>query len=134
MCTPQPVQAWRWMVALLSTTFSFSGCAVTCTLSRATTATWANKAPLGFQHLVQPQAWLWAVWAEMVTSTWSLAQWQRSLPPEKPGLAGGLPASIAGWMDTKLLMGGLLFLCGKCVLRCAEALQFRWVGRGGQSG
>jgi hypothetical protein len=34
---------------------------VTSTLSRGTTATTENSAPSGFQHLVQPQAWLCAV-------------------------------------------------------------------------
>jgi hypothetical protein len=46
--------------------------------------------------LVQPQAWLCAVCAPKVTSTLSLAQWQRSVPPEKPAVAGGMPASMVG--------------------------------------
>ena len=37
--------------------------AVTLILSRGTTATTENTAPAGFQHFVQPQAWLWAVCA-----------------------------------------------------------------------
>jgi hypothetical protein len=36
----------------------FSALAVTLTLSRGTTAITANLAPAGFQHLLQPQAWL----------------------------------------------------------------------------
>ena len=96
MCTPQPVQAWRWMVALASTIFSFSGWAVTLTLSRETTATCENRAPFGFQHLLQPQAWLCAVCAPMVTSTLSVGHLQVSLPPAKPAAAGLMPASIAG--------------------------------------
>jgi hypothetical protein len=43
------------MVALGSTTFSLSAFAVTESLSRGTTATCENSAPLGFQHFVQPQ-------------------------------------------------------------------------------
>ena len=39
------------------------------TLSRGTTATTENTAPSGFQHLVQPQAWLWATSPLMPTLT-----------------------------------------------------------------
>jgi hypothetical protein len=42
------------MVALESTTFSFSAFLVTVILSRGTTATIENIAPAGFQHLVHP--------------------------------------------------------------------------------
>src|SRR6185503_5695777 len=55
MCTPQLLQACRWITAFASTTASLSSFAVTRTLSRGTTATWENSAPAGFQHLVQPQ-------------------------------------------------------------------------------
>ena len=47
--------AVRLMVALGSTTFSFSSFAVTLRFSRGVTAICENSAPLGFQHLVQPQ-------------------------------------------------------------------------------
>ena len=60
MWTPQPVHAWRWIVALESTTFSLSALAVTLRLSRGTTATCENSAPPGFQHFVQPHTWLCA--------------------------------------------------------------------------
>jgi hypothetical protein len=56
MWTPHPVQAWRWIVAFSSTIFNLSPFATTETFSRGTTAICANKAPDGFQHLVQPQA------------------------------------------------------------------------------
>src|SRR5450432_66154 len=56
MCTPQPLQAWRWIVAFESTTLSLSALSVTRNLSRGTTATTENNAPFGFQHFVQPQA------------------------------------------------------------------------------
>src|SRR5687767_5409271 len=81
MSTPQPVQACRWMAALASTVFSFCSLAVTVRLSRPTTATTENLAPGGFQHLVQPQAWLWATLPLMETVTGSEAQWQVSVPP-----------------------------------------------------
>src|SRR5882724_11783820 len=60
MCTPQSLQAWRWIVADGSTTLSLFSLALTLRLSRETTATCENSAPCGFQHLVQPQTWLWA--------------------------------------------------------------------------
>ena len=91
-----PAEGQRWIAALGSTIFSFSSCAVTLSLSRETTATWENRAPSGFQHLLQPQAWLCAVWALIVTSTFSEAHLQRSTPPSKPGSAGNTPASIDG--------------------------------------
>src|SRR6478609_3485248 len=54
------------MVAFSSTIFSLSPFSVTETLSRGTTATTENLAPSGFQHLVQPKAWLWATWVPPV--------------------------------------------------------------------
>src|SRR6185312_2815896 len=96
MCTPQPVQAWRWIAALASITFSFCAFLVTESLSRPTTATWLKVEPFGFQHLVQPQMWLNAVCAPMVTSTGSLLHLQTSVPPEKPALDGFTPPSTAG--------------------------------------
>ena len=54
---------------------------MTARLSRPTTATTENIAPAGFQHLVQPQAWLWATLPLMETVTGSVAQWQLSVPP-----------------------------------------------------
>src|SRR4026209_2180061 len=89
ICTPHPWQAWRWIVALSSTTFNLSSLAVTLNLSRGTTATTENSAPAGFQHLVQPQTWLWADCASTFTVTGSCVQWQARVPPEKlsePGL------------------------------------------------
>ena len=73
------------VAALASTTFSFSPCSVTSTLSRGATATTENTEPSGFQHLVQPQAWLNAVCADTFTFTGSVAQRQTSVPPAKPG-------------------------------------------------
>ena len=95
-CTPQPVQAWRWIVAFSSTTFSLLPFAVTWTLSRGTTATTEKIAPRGFQHLVQPQAWLWAHWLSTRTVTGSLAQWHVSVPPLKLARPGAMPWSMAG--------------------------------------
>ena len=53
-------------------------------------------APSGFQHLVQPQTWLCAVFEPGPTSTLSVAQWQCSVPPAKSGLPGFTPPSTAG--------------------------------------
>ena len=55
MCTPQLVQACRWIRAEESTTFSLPSFRVTLTLSDGTTETIEKIAPSGFQHLVQPQ-------------------------------------------------------------------------------
>src|ERR671924_8933 len=96
MCTPQPLQAWRWMAALLSTTLSFWPLADTVRLSRGTTATTENTAPAGFQHLVQPQAWLCATLPLMVTVTGSEAQRQVSVPPLNFLLPALTPLSIDG--------------------------------------
>src|SRR5262245_14067275 len=96
MCTPQPVQAWRWMVALGSTTLSFCAFSVTSSLSRDTTATTENCAPSGFQHLVQPQAWLKATSPERRTLTGLSEQWQVRVPPPKFGVPGFTPLSTEG--------------------------------------
>src|SRR3954471_2969221 len=96
MCTPQPAQAWRWMVALVSTIFSLAAFPVTRTLSFGTTATTENFAPAGFQHLVQPQAWLWATLPLMATVTGSAAQWQVSVPPLNFFAPALRPLSIDG--------------------------------------
>ena len=55
------------MAALESTTWSFCSLAVTASLPRGTTATTENRAPSGFQHLLQPQAWLKATSLASVT-------------------------------------------------------------------
>ena len=56
MWVPHSLQAWRWMVADESTISSLPSLAVTLRLSRGVTATTEKTAPLGFQHLLQPQA------------------------------------------------------------------------------
>src|SRR5262249_1945433 len=99
MCTPQALQAWRWMVALPSTTASLSAFFVTLTLSLPTTATTENTAPLGFQYLVQPQGWLCAVCDLMDTSTGSFAHLQVSVPPAKSLAVGLMPLSTEGWIE-----------------------------------
>src|SRR5512133_3634320 len=97
MWAPHSLQAWRWMVALGSTIFSLSPLAVTLTLSRPVTATIEKMAPAGFQHLLQPQAWLWAVWPLISTVTGSVAHRQVSVPPAKLRLAGrNTPLSMSG--------------------------------------
>src|SRR5262249_35435469 len=96
MCTPQAVQAWRLMVAFGSTTLSFDSFAVTFTLSFATTATWENNAPFGFQHFVHPQTWLCAIWAPIDTVTCCELHLHLSVPPAKFFAAGFKPPSTAG--------------------------------------
>src|SRR3954463_1408258 len=101
------------MVAAGSTTLSLSSLAVTASLSRETTATCENRAPSGFQHLVQPHAWLCAVCERMVTVTFLSAQRQRSVPPEKAGAAALMPRSIAGWMESAMVETPFGLLCGQ---------------------
>jgi hypothetical protein len=84
------------MVAEASTTFSFWPFAVTCRLSRGTTATTENIAPLGFQHFVQPHAWLCATLPLIVTVTGSVVQWQVSVPPAKLSDPAWTPLSTDG--------------------------------------
>ena len=55
-----------------------------------------NIAPSGFQHLLQPQAWLCAVCASTFTVTLSCAQWQDSVPPLKRSLPAAMPLSTDG--------------------------------------
>src|SRR5687767_778918 len=94
--TPQLVHACRLIVALGSTTFSLFSFAVTLRLSRGTTATCENSAPLGFQHFVQPQTWLWADWPLIDTATLLSEHLQYSVPPAKFARAGLIPRSTAG--------------------------------------
>src|SRR5690242_19583815 len=79
--TPQARQAWRWISAFLSMTLSFDLLAATLTFSVGTTATIENSAPAGFQHLVQPQAWLCAICPVISTSTGLFTQSHTSVPP-----------------------------------------------------
>src|SRR5688572_31126700 len=91
------------MAACASTTFSLLPLAVIDSLSRPTTATTENVAPVGFQHLLQPQAWLKATSLASVTSTGSLAHLQCSLPPLKPATPGLTPLSTDGWILTAMM-------------------------------
>src|SRR5262245_9572031 len=96
------------MVALESTTFSLSAFLVTLTLSRGTTATTENSAPLGFQHLVQPQTWLCAVCPLMLTSTGLVAHLQVRVPPVKLCEPGFTPLSTDGWIAFAIVLSSLL--------------------------
>src|SRR5512147_66380 len=98
MCTPHPEHAWRWIGAAGSTTLSLSPFAVTVSLSRGTTATSENSAPAGFQHLLQPHAWLNATLAPSVTVTGALAHLHVSVPPLKSLFPALTPSFTAGWM------------------------------------
>ena len=79
------------MSALESTTFSLSPFSATVTFSCGVTATTEKIAPSGFQHLVQPQAWLCAIWPLIFTFTGLLVHRQTSVPPEKLALSLGRP-------------------------------------------
>src|SRR5438128_473086 len=84
------------MAALGSTIFSLSPFSATLRLSRPTTATIENLAPAGFQHLVQPQAWLWAIAAPIFTFTGLDEHLQTSVPPAKLSEPLTIPLSIDG--------------------------------------
>src|SRR5262249_36175272 len=75
-------------------TFSLSPFSVTVTSPVPATATTEKIAPSGFQHLVQPQAWLWAIWPLTFTLTGLLVQAQTSVPPAKSAFSFGRPLSI----------------------------------------
>lgn len=49
---------------------------MTAKASRGTTPTMEKREPAGFQHLEQPQAWLWATLLFRVTLTLLDEQWQ----------------------------------------------------------
>src|SRR5436189_6333970 len=83
MCVPQALQAYRWIAADASTICSLSPFSSTATFSRGTTATTEKVAPAGFQHLVQPQAWLWATSPLMPTLTGLSLHLQTRVPPAK---------------------------------------------------
>src|SRR3954469_20203462 len=68
------------------------------------TATCEKSAPAGFQHLVQPQTWLCAVWPFSDTVTLASEHLHCSVPPLKLAAAGLMPLSTAGWMEGALAM------------------------------
>src|SRR4051812_3652937 len=86
------------MAALASTIFSLSPFSATETWSLPTTATTENLAPAGFQHLVQPQAWLCATWAPIFTFTGLEAHLHTSVPPANEAEPFFRPPSTRGWM------------------------------------
>src|ERR1700757_3423321 len=86
------------MVVEASTTDSLSPFSSTVTFWRGTTATTENVAPSGFQHLVQPQAWLCATSPLMPTLTGLSLHLQTRVPPAKLPEPRFTPLSIAGWM------------------------------------
>src|SRR5579871_603245 len=86
------------MGAFSSTILSLLPLAVTVTLSRPATPTMENRAPSGFQHLLQPQAWLKATFEPILTVTGLLAHLQVSVPPAKLGEPFLTPLSTIGWM------------------------------------
>src|SRR5262249_37532129 len=61
------------------------------------TATTENTAPFGFQHLVHPQAWLYAIWPPIDTLTGFFSQRQVNVPPAKLAEPCLMPLSMDGW-------------------------------------
>src|SRR5215469_17391781 len=106
------------MVALSSTIFSLSPFSLTETLSRGTTATTENVAPSGFQHLVQPQAWLWATWLPIFTFTGFSAQLHTRVPPVKLEEPCFTPFARDGWIVSAIafLPGGPPARTGRAVV------------------
>src|SRR3984957_20705001 len=93
------------MGAFSSTIFSLLPLAVTVTLSRPMTPMTENVAPAGFQHLVQPQAWLKATLPPIFTVTGLLVHLQVSVPPPKFAAPFLTPLSPAGWILGPLELG-----------------------------
>src|SRR5579883_794217 len=100
MWVPQALQAWRWITAEGSTICSLSPFSSTVTFCRGTTATTEKVAPCGFQHLVQPQAWLWATSPLIPTLTGWSEHLQTRVPPAKVPEPFFTPLSTDGWMWT----------------------------------
>src|SRR3978361_121208 len=98
MWVPQTEQAWRWIVAEALTTLSLSPFSSTVTFSRGTTATTEKTTPSGFQHWVQPQAWLWATSPLMPTLTGLSLHLQTRVPPPKLPEPFFTPPSTDGWI------------------------------------
>src|SRR5450432_3330026 len=96
ICVPQTLQACRWIAAEASTTWSLSPFSRTLTFSFNNTATTEKIAPSGFQHLLQPQAWLWATSPLMPTLTGLSLHLQIRVPPAKAPEPFLTPLSIDG--------------------------------------
>src|SRR5215471_450564 len=111
------------MVAFSSTIFSLSPFSSTVTLSRGTTATTENLAPAGFQHLVQPQAWLWATWVEIFTFTGLEAHLQTSVPPWKLSEPFLIPLSMDGCR--LVLAGAAGFFLNNPNISCSSSIRVR---------
>jgi hypothetical protein len=81
---------------------------------RGTTPTILKIAEEGFQHLEQPQAWLWEMFEVRETVTGEVLQWQWRLPPEKEEEPGVMPALMEGCRlkDIFESCGGWMFFRG----------------------
>lgn len=77
----------------------------TLSLSTGMTPTMAKRELFGFQHLEQPQAWLWATLEERVTVTRLEGQWQWRVPPGWFGLPFVMPLLRAGWREGAIVFG-----------------------------
>src|SRR5271157_1964608 len=102
--TPHAVQACLWITALESTTLSLSPFLTTVTLSVGATATIEKAAPAGFQHFVQPQAWLCAIPPSILTSTGRSVQAQTRTPPANEDEPFFTPLSRSGWIACECAM------------------------------
>src|SRR3979411_2519066 len=96
MCVPQTLQAEGWIPADGSAIWSLSPFSSTVTFCRGTTATMEKVAPSGFQHLVQPQAWLWATSPLIPILTGLSLHLQTRVPPLKLPAHFFTPVSTAG--------------------------------------
>jgi len=85
------------MGAEASTMWSLEALAVMERLEVGITPTMEKIAEEGFQHLEQPQAWLWRTFEESETATFSEGQWQERVPPEKDSEPFFNPLSMRGW-------------------------------------
>src|SRR3954471_18412405 len=90
------------MTADGSTTFSLLPFAVTLRLFFEMTATTENMAPAGFQHLVQPQAWLNRTLPLSATVTGCEVHLQTSVPPAKS--FAPRPLSIDGCSERAIVV------------------------------
>src|SRR5215467_6908888 len=111
------------MGAFSSTIFSLLPFALTESFSRPMTATWEKSAPLGFQHLVQPQTWLNAVLPARLTVTGAEVHLQVSVPPAKSLLPALTPPSTAGCMFTAMMFSWFAFVPGRVAAAGAAAVR-----------
>ena len=102
--------------------------AETLSLSDGTTPTTLKSALSGFQHLEQPQAWLWATFESRVTSTLLLEHLHWSCPPALSWWPFEMPLSTKGWMDA-MLWAICLIILFKVRMVLLDGEREDWAGR-----